>query len=100
MIAAATDVVPDLWENAGDWVPWVESDGQLCRTGASVFASWRRESSKQMPHVHLAFSDGPFSLGLSLLPGQARDLAAQLVRAAELAEATQAALDAERAQEQ
>lgn len=95
MIAAAVEVVPDLWESAGDCVCWLAHSGQLSNTGVNVYASWRRDQGQQVPHAYLILGSGPLSLGLSLLPEQARELAAQLVRAAELAEATQAALDEE-----
>lgn len=91
---AASDVVPDLWENAGDWVHWVDHLDRISETGASVYACWRRKETRP-PHIHFCLMSGPFSLGLSLLPDKARALAVQLVTAAELAEATQAALDAE-----
>lgn len=95
MIAAAVEVVPNLWESVGAWVCWIDHTGQLSDTGVNVYASWSRDRIQQMPHAHLVLGYGPLSLGLSLLPEQARELAAQLVRAAELAEATQMALDEE-----
>lgn len=95
MIAEAAEVVPDLWESVGDWVCWINHVGEISDTGANVYASWSRDRGHKAPHAHLSLGSGPLSIGLSLLPEQARELAAQLVRAAGLAEATQAALDEE-----
>ena len=61
----------------------------------SVHASWDGPYPAVLPCVHVAFGEGPFSVGLHIPPVAARNFARSLLAAADVADATEAALDAE-----
>lgn len=95
MIAEAVDLVPDLFESAGPSTSHTNNQGRREICEVSVYASWKRKHEELKPHVYVTLQQLPFSIGLNLQPEDARELAANLVRGAVLAEATQAALDEE-----
>ena len=97
MIAAAAGPVPELFEHAGETVYTMDHGGQIGSPGFSVYANWHPDHQNGKPSVYLCTNSQHFSLGAHMTASGARDLAAYLVRAAGVVEATQMALDEERA---
>jgi len=94
--AVVEATVPKLWENTAEAVPSMDIDGQVGGPFFGVYASWNGKGSDiRPPGVYVTSVAAPFYLGLYLHPDNARELAAGLLKAADLADATRAALNAD-----
>lgn len=90
MSAVAIATVPKLWESTVGDDLITEKDGQFL----NVYANWNDDRPGDVPMTYSRLSSGPFHMGLYLLPGEARKYAKALLKAADLADATQVALNA------
>lgn len=95
MSAVVEATVPDLFQHVGSDLFAMDVDGTSDGERVSVYSSWKRDSARP-PHTYITMSSNSFSLGLHLGPDAARLLAIELLRAADLADAHQCALDAEK----
>lgn len=92
---AVDSKVPKLWEHVGNSVPCMDHQGRIGGPHFDVYANWSPDCVTQPPNVYITSVAVPFSLCLHLHPADARELALSLLKACDLADATQVALDAE-----
>ena len=90
-----TGPVPDMWE-LGDGVPMTDYAGRPSPMYARVLASWSRMHGDIKPRVRVLVDFGPFNFDGAFNPRDARELAAELLRAADQAEAHRLSLSVER----
>ncbi len=93
--AVADCSVPRLWECTTDRnIRCVNSRGESEPSGLSVYASFDADREGEVPAVYFCSYLGMVSIGIYILPSEARRFAESLMAAADLCDSTQHALNA------